>query len=354
MVADAPKRRRSSRGHSALEELAARIVDGDFIVVITGAGISVASGVRPFRSSAGDRGPRQQCLDNGIRREAVAASGIWNDVIWTTATKESFRRDPARWYNEFWIPYFFTGPHSPNAAHDALVQLLERDNVYQITQNIDGLQSPHPRLIEAHGRLDVYRCLAEEDSDTDDDEDDDDDREVHLGHRRKVRHLLDRLACPEECPYQYLQTLSPSQIEPPQAREVLSQRRGRLSSTPRCPMCDHAVAPAALLFDEGYHSHDLYDFESAEQWLAAADALVFIGTSFSVRITDVALDHARAQRLPVYNLNPDDFLEPTARLNASNIVGKADELLPRLVALMERLEEEATTTPSTTSEECLC
>jgi hypothetical protein len=59
--------------------------------------------------------------------------------------------------------------------------------------------------------------------------------------------------------------------------------------------------------------------------------LVFLGTSFAVRLTSVALEHAREHALPVYNFNLEDLLPSTVRLSASNIVGPANETLPALV-----------------------
>lgn len=41
----------------------------------------------------------------------------------------------------------------------------------------------------------------------------------------------------------------------------------------------------ALLFDEKYSSHPFFQWERAMRWLERADAIVFVGTSFSVGIT---------------------------------------------------------------------
>jgi hypothetical protein len=53
--------RRSSRGNSSLSKLATAIADNQNIIFITGAGLSVNSGIQPFRG------------DNGV----------WNEVLWT-------------------------------------------------------------------------------------------------------------------------------------------------------------------------------------------------------------------------------------------------------------------------------
>ena len=99
---------------------------------------------------------------------------------------------------------------------------------------------------------------------------------------------------------------------------------------PLCPAGGNIVMPQVLLFDEGCHSHSFYQIETVEDWLHAADVLVFVGTSFAVRLTQVALQHARDNQLPVYNFNlQHDVLKSTSRLNVSNIVGPATEMLPK-------------------------
>ena len=347
---------------------------------ITGAGVSVASGVRPFRGS----------------------SGVWTQVIWSTATREAFRKDPLKWYNAFWVPMFLQTSlpppdHNrqrtqyeeesnadyefpvtallrpdpqPNAGHLALVELMnDYPNIQMITQNVDGLHPPSSRLIEAHGRVGLYKCLPTEDSDTDSDSDDDDEREVHLGHRRKRRTAASL------CPYQQAMSLTGTQLEPPATRDALlkasepatstiassdastgnaaatptsepcaplPQKRILLEQAPKCPSCGNCVAPQALLFDEGYHNHDFYQFRLMEEWIAKAEVIVFVGTSFAgVSLTEVALEHAREKELPVYNFNTRDFLESTFRLNAENVSGPSEETLPQLLEACRDLKESA-------------
>jgi len=339
-IASPARRRRSARGVAAIHSLAERIVKNEKIVIVSGAGLSVASGVRPFRSNTG-------CQKTAVPSKygVPPTKGLWNDVIWTTATREAFRKDACRWYNEFWLPHFGGGEtYQRNSGHMALQELQKRySNIYQITQNIDGLQHPSERLIEAHGRLGLYKCLPNDDSDMDSESEDDDDRQVHLGHRRKSRVIRDSLQAPTACPYQYLQSLTPCQLEPDDARMVLEERSHQsnpLAMAPTCPTCGSLVMPQALLFDEEYHSHAFYNFELAEDWLSECQAIVFVGTSFAVRLTSVVLEHAREHSIPVYNFNLHDLLLSTARLNVSNIVGPAVETLPRLVEICLEVEKE--------------
>ncbi|VEU39680.1 unnamed protein product [Pseudo-nitzschia multistriata] len=179
------KRRRSSRGHSCLAKLAEEIVTNrKRVVLITGAGMSVASGIRPFRGKSNHHN-----------------EALWTQHIWTTATRETFRKDPLEWYNRFWLPFSSLPPSvQPNAAHRAVQWLLDQSstggseslNIKMITQNVDGMLPPNPiHTIEAHGRLGLYKCIPDVDSDTDSESDDDDGRSVHLGHRRKWKRRRD-------------------------------------------------------------------------------------------------------------------------------------------------------------------
>jgi NAD-dependent deacetylase len=256
------------------------------------------------------------------------SSGVWSQYIWTTATRDAFRKDPLQWYNEFWLNCMrLPKDVKPTQAHNALAELLTHfPNLKLITQNVDGLHAPSDQIIEAHGRLGLYKCMPEEDSDTDSDSDDDDDRLVHLGHRRKHR------IAPKKnlCRYQQVESVEVDQVEPANARHILRSGEGRLEERPRCPSCRNTMAPQALLFDEGYHSHDFYQFRKMEEWLSEAQVIVFAGTSFNVRLTEIALEHARAESIPVYNFNTQDFLGSTVRLNATNISGSSEETLPRL------------------------
>ncbi|MGQ0672044.1 MAG: NAD-dependent deacylase [Hyphomicrobium sp.] len=106
------------------------------IVILTGAGISVESGVATFR----DKG------------------GIWSKYrIEDVATPEAFRRNPLRvheFYNERRRAHASV---QPNAAHQALVRLERehRGRITLVTQNIDGLHEAagSQNLIHMHGEL---------------------------------------------------------------------------------------------------------------------------------------------------------------------------------------------------------
>lgn len=309
---------------------------------------------------------------------------------------------PLDWYNNFWLQYFPPNynDNAPNSGHEALAQLASMDmgsgvensknNVRIITQNVDGLHSrtlcewdDANKLIEAHGRIGLYKCIPEEDSDTDSDSDVEEDRPVKLGSRRKYRTALKTYFEGREpssveawtgiCPFEICQSISTDKLLPLSAREALcsdssdSERRTsvntaaeknidnkptkkqqqhlqsrkphlRLDTPPLCPSCSRPCLPQALLFDEGYHSHSFYQFEKMEEWIANyADVMVFVGTSFSVTITDVAVRYAMEKSIPVYNFNLHERLSSNARLNVENIMGDSSETLVELLSLVESI-----------------
>jgi len=307
----APTRRRQRGAERALQELAGHITSQKKVVFITGAGLSVASGIRPFRSN-----PKAELPAGMKQNKHTLQAGLWNEVVWTMATRESFRKDPTKFYNDFWIPHFISDmEHYPNEGHDALHTLMNRfGNIKQITQNIDGLQKPREdQMVEVHGRAGLFKCCPDDDSDDEEDADDDHDdavgsRPVQLGHRRKSQQKRERVI--NSCPYQYNQSLKPEQLV---LRDERLQARGKLNHAPRCPACGNHVMPQALLFDEGYHSHSFYQFEVVENWMQEADVMVFVGTSLgSVRLTRVALEHAREKQIPVCSFNMFDASESTS------------------------------------------
>lgn len=111
-------------------------------VVLTGAGVSVASGIPSFR---GD-------------------SGIWTRYDPAEyATIEAFDRDPARVWGFLKELADTLEATEPNAAHEALARLEQAGYVQAIvTQNVDGLHQAagNDRVIELHGSHRTLSCRA--------------------------------------------------------------------------------------------------------------------------------------------------------------------------------------------------
>jgi NAD-dependent protein deacetylase/lipoamidase len=111
------------------------------VVALTGAGISVPSGIPDFRS------PR---------------TGTWQTVDpMKVAHIDSFRADPMRFWHFYGERFATLGGKRPNDAHRALVAMERRrmlDGV--ITQNVDMLhrKAGTEELIEVHGS--IARCTC--------------------------------------------------------------------------------------------------------------------------------------------------------------------------------------------------
>ena len=123
--------------------LASLLLEADRTVALTGAGISVPSGIPDFRSPG---------------------TGIWEKVDpFEVATIDAFRRDPARFWS-FYRPRFAAlGDKKPNPAHEALVELERRELLDAVvTQNVDRLhrKAGTRRLIEVHGSIETSSCTS--------------------------------------------------------------------------------------------------------------------------------------------------------------------------------------------------
>jgi len=111
-------------------------------VVLTGAGVSVPSGIPDFRSPG---------------------SGLWENVDpIEVAHIDAWRRDPDRFWSFYGQRFAMLIDKRPNDAHLALAE-LERRGLLRgvITQNIDRLHrlAGTRRLVEVHGSIEWSVCL---------------------------------------------------------------------------------------------------------------------------------------------------------------------------------------------------
>ena len=124
-------------------ELARLIAGSRSTVALTGAGISVPSGIPDFRTPG---------------------RGIWSRVDpMKVATIEAFHRDTKRFW-DFYRPRFeILADKAPNPAHRALAELEDRGLLSGvITQNIDRLHraAGTRELVEVHGSVETSSCTT--------------------------------------------------------------------------------------------------------------------------------------------------------------------------------------------------
>jgi NAD-dependent deacetylase len=130
-----------ARPGDAIERLAELVREARSVVALTGAGISVPSGIPDFRTPG---------------------KGLWEKVDpMEVAHIDAFRSDPVRFWGFYGDRFATLGAKQPNGAHRALRRLEELgllDAV--ITQNVDMLhrKAGARELVEVHGSIASCSC----------------------------------------------------------------------------------------------------------------------------------------------------------------------------------------------------
>ena len=121
--------------------LAELLGSADRVLALTGAGVSVPSGIPDFRSPG---------------------TGLWANVDpMEVAHIAVFRREPERFWHFYGRRFAALRGKRPNGAHRALAELERRGIVEAVvTQNIDGLHrlAGTRDLIEVHGSIATSSC----------------------------------------------------------------------------------------------------------------------------------------------------------------------------------------------------
>ena len=128
---------------SRVELLAGLVREAGSVVALTGAGISVPSGIPDFRSPG---------------------TGLWENVDpMEVAHIDAWRADPERFWHFYGNRFQTLEGKQPNGAHRALVELERRGRLDAVvTQNIDMLhrKAGTRELVEVHGTIESSSCLA--------------------------------------------------------------------------------------------------------------------------------------------------------------------------------------------------
>jgi len=210
-------------------------------VFVTGAGISVESGIRPFRG----------------------ASGIWEENPMEMATYRKFITDPASFLSWYYQRFVSCRHALPNITHETLSQQGYR----VITQNVDGLhrKANHPEalLIEIHGYIEQKRQV-------------DAISRMELIQANWDKVDESRLV---ESLFELFQIDPSGEVDP-----------------------EKSLRPHILLFDEYYT--ELYQIQKAMQWVNDSDTVVFMGTSNAVGITAGILAMAVDQQKQIVVVDP--------------------------------------------------
>jgi NAD-dependent deacetylase len=138
-----PSRPPAALASAPAARLAALVREARSVVALTGAGISVPSGIPDFRSPG---------------------TGLWEGVDpMEVAHIDAWRADPERFWHFYGQRFATLEGKQPNAAHRALVELEARGLLDAVvTQNIDMLhgKAGTRELVEVHGTIGHSSCLA--------------------------------------------------------------------------------------------------------------------------------------------------------------------------------------------------
>jgi NAD-dependent deacetylase len=133
---------------AALDRAAECLARARYAIALTGAGLSVESGIPPFRGPGGLWTKHGEPPMDGYQRFLRNPRAVWEE-----------RLDPSGPMRELWEAL---NAARPNPGHEALVE-LERLGVLKctITQNVDNLHrlAGSERLLEIHGNATLIRCI---------------------------------------------------------------------------------------------------------------------------------------------------------------------------------------------------
>lgn len=221
---------------------------------ITGAGVSAESGIPTFRGEDG-----------------FWTIGSVNYTPQEMATRQMYQQNPVEFLSWYYHRFATYRHHGPNAVHHWLAD----KNL--ITQNIDGLdgKAGNRNYIAIHGRLD------------------------QMTHYHTQGEPVELLTTPWE------------EVDDENLAESLL-RVFEIDPETQRPELDVSYKPYVLLFDEYYT--ELYRIGEAQQRMIDADRIVFMGTSFSVNITQMALEISMSQRTPIEIVDPNPVEVPYGKV----------------------------------------
>ena len=247
------------------------------LLVVTGAGISLASGIPTFRGS-----------DEGA---------VWSNDVMENATLRHFQQNPVHAWQWYLDRFDKCWDATPNSAHHALVELATKVHTDVVTQNIDGLhhQAGQPGLIEIHGAARFLRCTRQS---------------CDGGGGREDR------------------------LVPFGAQFNRFKYTGQYNHLARCPKCRKLFRPHVLWFDEFYTGHKAYQYEQALGLAAAATVLLVVGTSFSVGFMDAIVEQSVANDVALHIVDPNVTMKTMTFAWAGYHIEKAEVFLPALVAAL--------------------
>ena len=227
-------------------------------LVLTGAGISVSSGIPTYRDETGT-----WLRSDPIKHQEFVANPRQRQRYWGRSLRGWPGVRNAR----------------PTPAHEDLVQLEQSNAVHSVvTQNVDRLhqRAGADRVIDLHGRIDRVRCLECDD----------------LIHREALQGYLAKLN----------PTIATTELEiRPDGDADLADSLVESIVVPDCASCGGTLMPDVVFFGGSIPGSRV---ERCKQALADAASLLVIGSSLQVYSGYRFCRWAERMEKPIFIVNP--------------------------------------------------
>mmetsp|Transcript_7485 Transcript_7485/g.8881 ORF Transcript_7485/g.8881 Transcript_7485/m.8881 type:complete len:524 (-) Transcript_7485:265-1836(-) len=306
----------SNQQLTTVNEIVNLIKKSNNIVVFSGAGISVESGVTPFRTptntviknSADENDNENNKTQEDANEVEVAAveqpaSSIWSNFDASKMTVFNFNRhDKDEDRIEWWkmkhsiIPEILNA--KPNPAHLIFAKLHEQKKLSAvITQNIDSLHTragvPPEKVIELHGHMrglicsdnikSIYNPIPYQSGKCD----------YELSEKECL--CLNENGIVDDTGDSSLSSTSSTSSKNPYFKNV--------SKLPLCPKCQSPLRTETVMFEQPM-PYGLVDQASSK--ISSTDLLIIIGSTLIVKpACDLPLEALR-KKIPVIIINPYD------------------------------------------------
>lgn len=229
------------------------------LVVLTGAGLSVGSGIPTYRDEAG----------TWQRSEPIYHQAFISEH---------------RTRQRYWLRSYFGWPlmsaADPTTGHHAIAA-LERDGVASltVTQNVDGLhqRAGSQKVIDLHGRISEVICLDCQ----------------NITSRNAVQTRLDESLAP-------IDKLANPRIAPDGDADA-DERLIDAVSVPDCERCGGMLKPNVVFFGDNVNKPIVDAIYAA---ILDADGLLIVGSSLKVFSGYRFCRYAHKQKIPIASVNP--------------------------------------------------
>ena len=230
------------------------------IFTLTGAGISLPSGIPTYRDSKGQWTGSQPIQHGDYIKEPAMRQRYW-------------ARSMVGWRN--------FGKAQPNAAHNALAEAEQLHRLsLLVTQNVDRLhqRAGSQQVVDLHGRLDQVVCL---------------DCSA-LSERAAMQVRLEAANTDFD--------IQASQLRPDGDADVPDELIAQVV-VPACEQCGGVLKPHVVFFGDNVPRDRV---ARCQQALAESDALLVVGSSLQVFSGFRFCRQAQQLGIPIFCINPGD------------------------------------------------